>query len=69
MGGACLILPSWEMEDEAFFRQLGEPSCSQALVLIWGFNYPGTSGRVTQRHMGTPGDIRIFTEQQDTFFL
>lgn len=69
MRDACLILPGREMEDEAFFRQLGEASCSQALVLIWGFNYPGTSGRATQQHTGTAGDVRISTEPQDTFFL
>lgn len=40
MRDACLILPGWEMEDEAFFRQQGEASCSQALVLIRGFNDP-----------------------------
>lgn len=57
--GARLILPDQQMVDEAFFRQLGEASCSQALVLVWDFNYPGTCRK------GNAAEYRQSTRRQD----
>lgn len=37
--GACYRLPDQEEAVEAFFRQLEETSCSQALVLMGTLNY------------------------------